>query len=204
MKEEAFYNRVSSNRISSRQIDELVGLARGLCADGVINQAEVEFLQVWLAANLHLVDQPLICGLFDRVSEILSDGSVNTDEQRELLNNLKSLATTDVELGEVLKSTTLPLCNPPPELLFSRRRYTFTGTFQYGQRRYCEEAVLARGGECGSLTKQTDFLVIGIYATESWKHSSFGNKILQACEMREAGVPISIISEQHWVRYLSK
>ena len=41
MKEEAFYNRVSSNRISSRQIDELVGLARGLCADGVINQAEV-------------------------------------------------------------------------------------------------------------------------------------------------------------------
>ena len=202
MKDEVFLNRVSSDRISSRQVDELVGLARGLCADGVINQAEVEFLQTWLGANLHLVDQPLIRTLFDRVSDILSDGSVDVDEQRELLSNLRSFATTDMELGEVLKSTTLPLCDPAPALVFSGRRYTFTGTFQYGQRRVCQESTSARGAECGSLTRQTDFLVIGIYATESWKHSSFGNKILKACEMRDSGIPISIVSESHWFGFL--
>ena len=55
---EAFYNTVGGDRITSRQIDELVGLARGVAADGVINQAEVEFLQKWLAANRAISDQP--------------------------------------------------------------------------------------------------------------------------------------------------
>ncbi|MER8413933.1 hypothetical protein [Mesorhizobium sp. M1342] len=44
-----FHNRVGGDRISSRQIDELIGLARGLAADGTINKAEIEFLQKWLA-----------------------------------------------------------------------------------------------------------------------------------------------------------
>ncbi|MET3522119.1 hypothetical protein [Mesorhizobium abyssinicae] len=40
--DDKFYNRVGGDRISSRQIDELIGLARGLPADGSINKAEVE------------------------------------------------------------------------------------------------------------------------------------------------------------------
>lgn len=202
MKEEAFYNRVSPDRISSRQIDEMIGLARGLCADGVINQAEVEFLQTWLAANCHLVDQPLIRILFHRVSAILSDGQVDANEQQDLFADLQSLASTDLELGEVLKSTSLPLCDPAPELIFAGKRYTFTGTFQFGQRRHCEDAVMERGAECGSLTRHTDFLVIGFYATESWKHSAFGNKIIKACDMRNSGVPISLVSEKHWLSFM--
>lgn len=55
-----FYNRVGGDRISSRQVDELIGLARGLAADGTINKAEVEFLQKWLAANAEISNQPLI------------------------------------------------------------------------------------------------------------------------------------------------
>ena len=202
MDDERFLARVSSDRLSSRQIDELIGIARGLCADGVINQLEVGFLQKWLAANLHLGDQPLIRDLFERVSEILSDGNVDPDEQRDLIHNLHAFSTTDMGLGEVLKSTTLPLCDPAPELKFQGYRYTFTGTFQFGQRRHCEQAAIERGAECGSLTSRTNFLVIGFYATESWKHSSFGNKILNACEMRDSGKPIAIVSEAHWTKFL--
>jgi hypothetical protein len=55
-KGDEFYNRVGGDRIASRQIDELIGIARGLVADDQINQAEVEFLQKWLAANLHISD----------------------------------------------------------------------------------------------------------------------------------------------------
>jgi len=202
MKDDQFYNRVSGDRVSSRQVDELVGLARGLCADGVINQAEVDFLHRWLAANLHLTDQPLLRVLYQRVTSVLEDGFVDADEHRDLLEALSSLANTDFELGEVLKSSSLPLCNPPPTLSFSGRRYTFTGTFNYGQRRDCEQAVADRGSDVGSLTQKTDYLVIGVYATESWKHSSMGNKILKACEMRDGGVPISIIAEEHWASFL--
>lgn len=52
------------------------------------------------------------------------------------------------------------------------------------------------------MTQKTDVLVIGMYATESWKHSAFGTKIIKAVDMRESGVPISIVSEEHWMKYL--
>lgn len=195
-------NQLGGERISNRQIDELVGIARGLAADGVINQAEVEFLQKWLAANVEISSQPIIRTLYQRVGEVLADGVADETERRELLETLSALADRDFELGEVLKATSLPLCDPAPVLSFPGRRYCFTGTFNFGSRKQCEEAVRSRGAETGSLTKSTDVLVIGLYATESWKHSSFGNKILKACEYRDAGEPIAIVSERHWTGYL--
>lgn len=202
MSEADFHNRVGSDRITSRQIDELVGLARGIAADGVINQGEVEFLQKWLAANIAISDQPMIRRLYDRVNTIMADGIADAEECRDLLGTLNDFSNRDFELGEVLKATTLPLCDPAPVLRFAGRRYCFTGTFNYGGRRDCEDAIVARGGSAGSLTQKTDVLVIGVYATESWKHSSFGTKIVKAVDWRESGLPIAIVSEDHWARYL--
>jgi len=202
MTNEAIYNTLNGDRITSRQVDELVGLARGLAADGMINQAEIEFLQKWLAANVAISDQPMIRKLYDRVNGILADGIADADECRDLLDTLNSFSNRDFELGEVLRATTLPLCDPTPVLTFAGKRYCFTGTFNFGGRRDCEGAVATRGGDCGSLTKNTNVLVSGMYATESWKHSSFGTKIIKAVDMREAGVPIAIVSERHWTGHL--
>lgn len=200
--DDKFYNRVGGDRITSRQIDELIGLSRGLVADGQINQAEVEFLQKWLAANEAISDQPLIQTLYRRVNDILSDGVLDADEAADLLDTLNRFSNRDFELGEVLKSTSLPLCEPAPDLIFKGMRYTFTGTFNFGQRKHCEAAVIERGAATGGLSQKTDVLVIGVYATESWKHSSFGNKIMQAVEWRAKSLPISIVSEEHWVKHL--
>ena len=202
MRDEALYNRFGGERISSRQIDELTGLARGLCADGVLNQAEVEFLQKWLATNAEITGNSLVKDLYVRVAEVLADGIADSEEREELLQALEAFSGNDFELGEALKSASLPLCDPAPDLSFPNRTYCFTGTFSYGRRPKCEAAVLERGGQCGSLTRKTDVLVIGIYATESWKHSAFGHKIMKASDMRDAGLPISIVSEEHWVRHL--
>lgn len=203
IKDSAFLNRVGGSRIAERQIDELIGLSRGLIADGRIEQSEIEFLQAWLAANRAITDQPLIARLYDRISEVLADGIADIDEKNELLITLDQFTSRDVALGEVLKSTSLPLCDPAPVLSFEGQRYCFTGTFNYGTRKICEDAVTARGALAGSLTQKTKVLVIGVYATESWKHSSFGNKILQACEWRAEGIPVSIVAEDHWVKALS-
>lgn len=202
MRDEQFYNRVGSERISSRQIDELIGLARGLCADNQLNQLEVEFLEKWLAANSGVSDQPLIRTLYERIGQILADGLVTEDERGELFATLQALSAGDFELGEVLKATSLPLCSPVPEIVFPNRRFTFTGTFKLGNRRDCESVVEDRGAIPGPLSFKTNYLVIGLYATESWKHSAFGNKILDACEMRSSGVPIGIVSEEHWTKFI--
>lgn len=197
------YNVYANERISLRQIDELIGIARGLCADGVLNDSEVQFLQKWLAVSVDLSGQPVIARLYELVDEALRDGLVDDDERAQLFDTLHALGDTTFELGEVLKPATLPLCSPPPDVSFPGMRFCFTGTFNLGRRQDCERAVEERGGYAGSLTQDTDYLIVGAYVTDSWKHSSFGNKIERAVEMRdEKGIPISIISEQHWAAYL--
>ncbi|TAZ81122.1 NAD-dependent DNA ligase [Rhizobium ruizarguesonis] len=200
--EDAFYNKLGNDRITSRQVDELIGLARGLVADGNINQAEVEFLEKWLVANSGISDLPIFSTLYYRVRDILADGVVDEEEKAEVLDTLNRFSNRDFELGETLKATTLPLCKPAPVLSFDGRNYCFTGTFNYGQRKHCETAVTERGAFAGGLTQRTNVLVIGTYATDSWKHSSFGAKIMNAVEYRKKGLPISIVSEEHWVSHL--
>jgi NAD-dependent DNA ligase len=202
MSQEHLHNLIGTDRITSRQIDELVGLARGISADGTINQSEVAFLQKWLAANMAISDQPMIGKLYTRINDILADGIADAEECADLLDTLNSFSSRDFELGEVMKATTLPLCDPAPVLGFAKRRYCFTGTFNFGDRKACETEVVVRGGACGSLTQKTDVLVIGMYATESWKHSAFGTKIVKAVDYRTAGIPITIVSEGHWARHL--
>ena len=115
----ALLNRLGADRISSRQIDELIGIARGIAADGLLNQAEVEFLHKWLVANISISDQPVIRTLYARVRDVLSDGVLDAAERQEMLETLNAFSNRDFELGEVLKSTTLPLDNPEPALVFS-------------------------------------------------------------------------------------
>jgi hypothetical protein len=198
----ALLNRFGRERIGDRQVDELIGLAKGIAADGQIHPAEVEFLQSWLAANLAVSDCPLIRTLYERINTILADGVVDDEEKSALLDSLRQFTGQPGELGEALKATTLPLCAPAPVISFAATQFCFTGTFAFGKRKDCEAAVTDRGGLAGSLTRETRYLVIGTYVTDSWRHSSYGNKILKAVEMKNKKLPISIISEHHWSQNL--
>ena len=74
----------------------------------------------------------------------------------------------------------------------------------HGNRRECEALVQERGGAVqGSITKKLDYLVFGTYVTDSWKHQSFGNKIMRAVELRDSGQSrLAIVGEDHWVNAL--
>ena len=196
------FNRMGADRIGARQVDELIGLARGLTIDNVITKEEAEFLEKWLVVNLSIVNHPLLRALYYRVKEALADTVFDEDEAKELFVTLSSLSARDFELGEQLKSCSLPLCDPAPVITTVGSYFTFTGTFVFGQRKLCERAVTDRGGLAGNLTTDTRYLVIGAYATESWKHSTFGNKIVKACEWRSQGRRISIVSERHWETFI--
>jgi hypothetical protein len=186
-------------RLNDRQINELIGLAHGLIADGEVNQAEAEYLQKWLVANRDVSDNPVTANLLCRVNAMLADGFLDAQESKELFDTLRKFSGGDFELGEVLKACELPLDEPPPVILCPTKSFCFTGTFAFGTRKECEKAVEGKGGKCGSLTHKTNFLVIGVYATGSWKHSSYGLKIENAVKMKQEGVPIAIIGETHWV-----
>lgn len=85
---------------------------------------------------------------------------------------------------------------------FENMRFCLTGTFMFGRRRDCEAAIAAKGGEAGPLRRDTNYLVIGEYATDAWIHSTYGRKIEKAVEMRANNLPIAIVSEAHWRQYL--
>ncbi|ALG61506.1 hypothetical protein ASS64_14720 [Erythrobacter sp. AP23] len=139
--DEQTLNRLNADRLQSRQVDELIGLARGLIADGSINHAEVEFLEKWLVTNLSVSQQPLIATLYNRVGTILADGVADLEECDDLFAALSAFTAGDATLGEAAKSTSLPLCQPAPPIIFDGKTFCFTGTFSFGQRKHCEEAV---------------------------------------------------------------
>lgn len=201
--DDRFLARVGGSRLSARQVDELTGFVRGIIADDVVSPAEVAALKSWLAVNHGITYEPVLADLARRIDEVMQDGEADADECRDLLELLKGLCGTSAP-GEMMKSTDLPLCKPPPDLAFAGRRYCFTGTFTFGRRQACEQAVLGLGAACGALTKKTQVLVVGVYATESWKHSSYGTKIMRAAEWRAEGVPIAIVGEEHWAREMQR
>lgn len=188
----------SEERLDDRQVTELIGIARGILADGKLVDAEIEFLQKWLTSQQGVSHNSVIAILVRRLDEVLKDNIVTEEERADLLETLQKLTSSDFELGEDLKATTLPLDDPAPEINFEGTKFTFTGTFVTGQRKECEKLTQELGANTGSLTKTTNYLVIGEYATDSWKQSSFGRKIEKACDMKAKGVNIKIISEQHW------
>ena len=132
---------------------------------------------------------------------MLADGILDDEESAELLTILTNISGEPSEVGELAKTTTLPLCSPVPTLNFDGGTFLFTGTFVFGNRGQCHEATESLGDVCskGSVTKKLDHLIIGSYVTDSWKHETVGAKILKAMDYRERGVPISIVSEETWL-----
>lgn len=197
------YVRFNRKMIDDRQIDTLIGLSKGLIADGKIDQGEAEALLTWLIQARQSTTNPIIINLLGRVSDMLEDGVLDEDESSELLGLLRKLAGEPSAIGELAKTTSLPNDTPAPPVEFDGHSFLFTGTCVYGPRRLCKEAVLSLGGiNANSVTQTLNFLVLGTYVTDSWIHESFGRKIEKAMDYRTRGLPLSIITEEHWISHL--
>ena len=191
------YNRKG---IQDRQIDTLIGISKGIQADGHVNQAEAEFLLTWLQQSRQASDNPVVVNLLGKVSRMLEDGVLDNEESKELLSILRKISGEPAAVGEVAKTSMLPLDDPMPTIIFDDRTFLFTGTCVFGTRRECQEQVELLGGiNARGVSKSLDYLVLGTYVTDSWVHESFGRKIEKAVEYRDSGVPIVIMSEKQWL-----
>jgi NAD-dependent DNA ligase len=198
-----FLNR---KRRVERDISELLGLAKGMLSDGMVNDQEAQYLNAWGQNHPDALAQWPTMLIFARLRQILHDGSVDDDERTELHELLSSLVggTASLLLGYE-GATTLPLDNPPPLVCYGPDEvFVFTGKFAYGPRHKCEEEVTERRSKCESdVTRRTTFLVIGTFGSEDWVHTSYGRKIQRAVDLRNSGFPIRIVGEDHWTSTLS-
>lgn len=194
---------LNAARIDDRTIDEMVGMCRGVIADGMVNQKEAEFLQQWMEANLEFTDDLLARRLYGRIKEMLSDKILDREERGELFDLLSSFSG-NAPPGEIAKNITssLPLDNPQPNIKFPGKSFCFTGKFVYGPRHICQELVIDRGGIIKiSVSNSLDYLVLGYFGSRDWIHTSYGRKIEKAVQIREEKGLISIISEDHWAEH---
>lgn len=197
--------RFNAARISDRSVDELIGICRGVLADGIVSAGEPEFLLAWLESNKEAANQWPGNMLYARIVEMFEDGRIDEDEESELLDILHDLTGRGIPLPEQARSysTALPLCKPVPDIRADGRAFVLTGKFATGPRKKCETLLRGMGGTSKSTPSQAvDYLVIGAIGSGEWIHSTHGRKIEKAVELRAKGARISIVSEQDWAERL--
>ena len=188
------------------EVDELVGLCKGVVADGMINQQEAEFLLNWLELSRESQDAWPANVLFPRIRSMLQDNKLDDNEEKELLSILIGITGGNAgKLNVHSLSVGLPLDVPAPQVVVRECSFCFTGKFLLGNRNQCQDMVIQRGGMvANTITKELNFLVLGLVGSRDWAHSTFGRKIEKAVEYRTKGQRPAIISEEHFANSLSQ
>lgn len=116
----------------------------------------------------------------------------------EAIKNLKTLL--DGALNEGLFSFDNLFLKGQIE--YQDKSFCFTGKFDYGERKHCEAAVIAKGGKIEKrVTLKLDYLVVGSDFSPDWKHQNYGTKIEQVLNFRRSSerAPL-LVHEKDWVK----
>ncbi|HML54304.1 MAG TPA: BRCT domain-containing protein [Solidesulfovibrio magneticus] len=193
---------LNAQRLLDRGADELLGICRGLVADGDVNEAETRFLVSWLESNAGVACQWPGNVIYARAYEFLRDGRLDAGERAELLE-LLSRVSGHVAGADQVQAAATPYDDPQPRIQFDERVFVVTGQFAYGNRREVTDAIHDLGGWVRpNVIRDTDYVVVGTLASPDWAHASYGRKIEAALALRSAGVGIHIVSEDHWAEHL--
>ncbi len=190
-------------RRADRTIDELLGVCRGVLADGEVNSQEWRFLSDWIARNKVFIGQGPADFLAQRVAEAFVDGYVDEEEQKHLLEALAQFVGGEVFDAKAesasLATALLPFDDPVPTIEHAGKAFVVTGTFRFGGRRAVEAAILELGGVVlKNLGAGVDYLIVGEIGSRDWIHSAYGRKIERALALRASGHSIALVAEQSW------
>jgi NAD-dependent DNA ligase len=195
----------NASRVQDRLIDELIGISRGVIADGVVDENEAIFIGQWIEKHREIAERWPVNVLYARLTEMLKDGVLSEDEQQELLGTLRNLTGERSLFQEPSRSTTLPVDQPEPEVQFAGKSFCLTGKFVYGSMLDCQETIAELGGEIDETPgMKTDYLIIGELCSPDWVHTTFGRSIEKGVELKEQGAQLKIMTEEHWVNCLGQ
>lgn len=184
---------------ADRLINEMLGVVKCSLSDGVVSEAESQYLHEWLSNNPDVAFVWPAKVLKQRLDRAFADGVLDPFEQADLLA-LFHATVGDTRQRQPTSATRLPLDDPPPRLTFTGTTYLFTGAFVSGTRKTCQQRVVERGGIWATRFKRSvNVLVVGSLGSPDWALSTHGRKIEEAVRHRDAGHPIAIVEEQHWL-----
>lgn len=194
-----------SSATLKESLPELLGLARGLLADEILSNDEIEFLHHWLEQH-HAVKSSFPGNIIhDRISEVLADGVITEDERSHLVVTLNLLIENRLdELKDEVELTELWF-DDVAAIKFDSTLFCLTGNFVYGPLDQCKKAIEKHGGfVSASVAKELDFLVIGGLGVDEWRHGGLGKEIETAIKLRKESRRVKIIHEDLWASQLPR
>lgn len=203
---QAITSRLDQARRQSSDISELIGVCKGVLADGVVCFDEAVFMLKWFEHHTEVKKVWPAEPLYGALNDFLEDGILDEKEESQLIDILEAITGSAVEVeyrdGSINPqnpAVALPYTHPE-KISHETRNFVLAGTFSTGNRGQCERLVERLGGNVQKApSKNTHYLIVGGVGCEKWLQSSFGRKIEKAVLLREAGCNIEIVSEQDWV-----
>lgn len=191
-----YYNTVTTD------LQTLQGICHGILADGIINENEVQELEEWLEQNSHLSSYYPYDEIRSLILSIVSDGKVEEEEILILKAYLKQFVTLENnEVVAQIDKETFDIkisghCTSDPDIQIDGKSFCVTGVLKSGNRIDIEKIITDMGGITTiSVTKKTDYLIVGDNGNPAWAFACYGRKVEKALEMRKSGHQICLVHE---------
>lgn len=191
-----FYNGLTTD------LQTLQGVCHGILADGVIEDEEIEKLHEWINENEHLSSYWPYDEIRSLVLSIVSDKKIEDEERLVLMafiNQFVDIKDNTIKTkisGQVEEVKISGHCTSDPNVEFEGKSFCITGILKSGSRSSMQKAISELGGiPVSSISKNTDYLIVGDNGNPAWAFSCYGRKVEKAVELRKEGHTITLIHE---------
>lgn len=195
------HNSIYYNGITS-DLQLLQGIFHGILADGVLSDEEIFKLHGWLSQNKHMSSYYPYDEIRSLVLSIVEDKIITEDERTILTAFIKQFVEIkNIEVAQKIEHDTADvnitgICAVNPEIIFENKTFCVTGILNRGSRSELQKAIKDKGGiPVNSISKKTDYLIVGSTNNACWSYSCYGRKVEKALELRKSGHTIVLIHE---------
>ncbi|RQO40524.1 hypothetical protein DBR39_06155 [Chryseobacterium sp. KBW03] len=191
-----YYNGITSD------LQLLQGIFHGVLADGIVNDEEIFKLHEWLSDNEHLSSHYPYDEIRSLVLSIVADKKIDDEERAVLTAFIKQFVELkNTNVAEKVERDTegvsiSGICAVDPEIIFENKTFCITGILSRGTRNELQEAITNKGGiAVNTISKKTDYLIIGDTNNACWSYSCYGRKVEKALDLRKSGHTVILVHE---------
>ncbi len=193
-----FYNSITST------IQQLQGILHGLLADNQLSPVEIDKLNSWIEEHTFLRGTYPFDEVDSLLVSVLADGIITQDEINMLIAYFGNFVDTKISYNinefdiKTLQNnySVSGICAVSPEIILEKKTYCFTGTSNKATRKEIADLIQSKGGIFhNSITKKTDYLIVGNDGNPCWAFSCYGRKVEKAMQERKKGSKIIIVHE---------
>ncbi|RMG22716.1 MAG: hypothetical protein D6732_25455 [Methanobacteriota archaeon] len=184
-------------------IQTLQGVCHGIISDGMVSEEEILGMKEWLYAHAHLKGKFPYDEIFQAISCVLEDGKIEENERLFLLKLFNDFS--DLKNPEILRKiegktshlVTSLYSTDSRDIIIKGNTFCLSGNFQNASKKVIADKIESLGGFVkSSVSKKTNYLVVGEQGNPCWSYACYGRKVEKAMELNKQGAEIKIIPER--------